>query len=376
MEYKRTAPMKPSNELKINVMMVGGRRCGKTSVLSAMQSCFESQFGGMLPFVISSKGATVDELEEKRNEVREYFLCKEKSRTFVPDSNPTFDVTEYPFDISLKDSKNRIKINFIDFPGEWWNNSEYGDKLKKRMNESRILLIAIDTPHLMEEDGLYNDRRNRCFRITEMVKQVGFADVDKGAGLILLIPLKCERYLNDGRMEEVRIKAEKEYEQLIQYVKQPGNDGKRSLCQIAVTPIFTMGGAAFDKFERNSDMEIDIDPQYKTPKKAIYYFPDMTKKEPEPKYCEQPLLYVLKFTFEAAQGVLKKANNSKNPLLILSETLSRFLKNLPVNPLFSVIADFLAENISALGGTEDYLKYADEIDKRLKKSGDGYRILT
>lgn len=31
--------------VEIKVMMFGGRRCGKTSVLAAMQSCFEKEFG-------------------------------------------------------------------------------------------------------------------------------------------------------------------------------------------------------------------------------------------------------------------------------------------------------------------------------------------
>lgn len=365
-----------SNELSINVMMIGGRRCGKTSVLAAMQSCFESQLGGLTPFVIGpADGATLDILEDKQKEVSEYFLRKGDQRYFTPDSNPTLEIMEYPFYIKLKDSTDKIKINFIDFPGEWLTNSSKKDELQKLMAKSRILLVAIDTPHLMEEDGLYNDSRNRCFRISEMVKDVGFADANKGAGLILLIPLKCERYRNENRMEEVAMRTKDAYQPLLQYVRQPGKDGERSLCQVAITPILTMGGAAFSKFERGNDMEIIIEPHYKTPKNAIYYFPDMDKKRPEPKYCEQPLLYVLEFTFRVAQSVLKKGNNSKNPIVKISETLAQILKNVPVNPLFSVIASFLAESISEWSGTEDYLKYAKEISGKIKYSGDGYRIL-
>ncbi len=369
----REIKTKKKSVLEINVMMIGGRRCGKTSVLAAMQNCFESQLGGFTPFVIGpSDGATLDVLEEKRNEVREYFLRRGEQRTFTPDSNPTLDVSKYPFYIKLKDSSDSIKINFIDIPGEWLENNDHHDTIKALMEQSRILLVAIDTPYLMEEDGLYNDRRNRCFRISEMVKNVGFADTDKGAGLILLIPLKCERYLNDGRMEEVSVKAKDAYQQMLQYVKQPGNKGERSLCQVAVTPIFTMGGAAFDRFERDGDMEIIIEPHYKTPQNAIYYFPDMTKKEPEPQYCEQPLLYVLEFTFRAAQAVVKK----RNPIGKAGEAIAQILKNAPANPLFSVIVSFLADSISKWSGTEDYLKYAEEISKNLKISGEGYRVLT
>lgn len=365
---------KSNNVLEINVMMVGGRRCGKTSVLAALHGCFESNLADLPLTISAAAGATLDELEKKRQEVNEYFLRRGTQRTFVPDSNPNLDMLTYTFYISLKDSPDKIKINFIDFPGEWLRDRSHWDKLQDKMAKSRILLVAIDTPHLMEEKGLYNEQRNCCLRICEMVKSVGFADADKGAGMILLIPLKCERYRNDKRMEEVAMRTADAYQPLIQYVKQPGKNGEPSLCQVAVTPIFTMGGAAFEWFERDSDMEIIVDSQFKTPKSAVYYFPDMSKDKPEPLYCEQPLLYVLEFTFNAAQTVIRKG---KNPIAKLPEILMQILKNAPVNPLFAVVVDFLAEGIAQWGGTEDYLEYAEAIRKRLKPSGsgDGYRVL-
>lgn len=360
-----------SNVLEINVMMIGGRRCGKTSVLAAMQNCFDSVLVGT-PFVMNTEGTATDVLEQKRDEVMRYFTDKKEHRTFVPDSNPTENEEKYTFSINLKGSSNKIKINFVDIPGEWLTNGDKRERLEGLMAKSRILLVAIDTPHLMEEDGRYNDQRNRCYRICEMVKSIGFADADKGAGMILLIPLKCERYRNDGRMEEVAARTVDAYQTVIQYVKQPGKNGERSLCQVAVTPIFTMGGAAFDRFERDSDMEIIEDSKFQTPQSAIYYFPDMTKNKPEPLYCEQPLLYVLEFTLNATQTVVKKG---KKPFVKLTEKLAQILKNAPVNPLFAVVVDFLAEGIALWGGTEDYLEYAGDIRKRLKYSGDGYCIL-
>lgn len=368
---------KSTSALEIKVMMIGGRRCGKTSVLAAMQSCFKDVLRGT-PFGMNTLNDPtnasrdpMDELEAKRNEVTKYFLDKTIHRTFVPDDNPTFDEKHYTFRISLKGSSDIIKIEFVDIPGEWLADGVHREDIEKLMAESRILLVAIDTPHLMEAEGRYNDQRNRCYRICEMIESVGFADAAKGAGLILLIPLKCERYRNDGRMEEVAARTSEAYQELSNYIMQPGKDGEKSLCQVAVTPIFTMGGAAFDRFKRDDNGEIIINGRYDTPQCALYYFPDMTKKAPEPLYCEQPLLYVLEFTLNAMQAVIKK----KNLWGILTAKLAQILKNTPVNPLYAIIADFLAEGIGQWHGAEDYLECAEDIRKRLKRSGDGYRIL-
>lgn len=57
---------------------------------------------------------------------------------------------------------------------------------------------------MMEEEGRFNEYRNFCRRTGEMLKM---ALSDKGISwqkkLILFVPLKCERYLEERKMEEV-----------------------------------------------------------------------------------------------------------------------------------------------------------------------------
>lgn len=54
--------------------MVGGRRCGKTSVLAAMKSNFEQQFAETDLTMSYADLETLSILEEKNNEMKEYFL--------------------------------------------------------------------------------------------------------------------------------------------------------------------------------------------------------------------------------------------------------------------------------------------------------------
>ena len=151
--------MAAKNALKVQVMMVGGRRCGKTSVLAAMKSNFEQQFAETDLTMSYADLETLSILEEKNNEIEEYFLGSD-NRTFSPDSNPTAEMTTYSLEVGIKDKRDSMQVNFVDYPGEWLADKEHENLLFETMKKSQVLMIAIDTPHMMEEEGKYNERRN------------------------------------------------------------------------------------------------------------------------------------------------------------------------------------------------------------------------
>lgn len=286
----------------INIMMVGGRRCGKTSVLAAMQKCFEEQLTNSGINIGINDYTTLDVLEEKFREAEDYFRERNmKKRSFVPDSNPSQDISNYTFSIGTRGRNGEIIINFIDYPGEFLFKPEQRDKIVQGFSQSRILVVAIDTPHMMEEEQRFDDRRNLEKRVTEMIKKSGFADEKYGPGLVLFVPLKCERYHNDNRMGEVAAQVKESYASLIRYLQSSNKQ-----ITIAITPIYTFGGAAFSRFERDENGDIKIDERHKCPSEAIYNFPDPSVKEPSPQYCEQPLLYILSFVI--TQMAYVKAN--------------------------------------------------------------------
>lgn len=329
----------------INIMMIGGRRCGKTSVLAAMQNCFEQVMEKSDLTITINDFTTLDVLEEKFREAEDFFRERnKKNRTFVPDVNPSLDIATYSFKIGNKGKNSEIILNFVDYPGEFLEKSQYGEVIFELLKNSRILVIAIDTPHLMEEDQKFDDRRNLEKRVTEMIKRSGFADKDKGPALVLFVPLKCERYRNDNRMGEVTGQVRKSYDSLIKYLQTSKE------INMAITPIFTLGGAAFSRFERDENSEIKINSRSGLPEKAIYYFPDMNKDRPEPQYCEQPLLYILSFVITQAANL--KANRSLLELLI------------------GGIWDWINE----FPTLDDYVKQLKIVESRKESRLDGYYI--
>lgn len=345
--------MRNKYDLAINVMMVGGRRAGKTSLLAAMQNCFDAQCTNTSLFIGAADPNLLNIIDTKNDEIKNYFIHREKRKTFYPDENPSEGITKYPFYVGIKGKPNRICINFIDYQGEMIDGriKEHWEQLVQNMDQCRILLIAIDTPHLMEEHGEYNEVKNTCSRITQMIKYSDFANPKKGDGMILFVPLKCERYYNDNRINDVTNEIKKVYKPLIDHIHQPiSSQDNTSKITVAITPIMTMGlgTAQFSHFERDENYDIKT---VKGLPSAYYMFMDNCKDTPEPKYCEQPLLYVLAFVLDQTSKV--KA--------------TRRIKHFFFN--------FLETSLWNWPSAEDYQEQSNVIKSKIKQIGNGYEIL-
>lgn len=138
--------------------------------------------------------------------------------------------------------------------------------------------------------------------------------------LVLLIPLKCERYFNDGRIDDVSRKAVEAYRRLLNFCAKAN-----TAC--AVTPIKTLGGVEYSHFTDNyaapggveklsvfrfcgtkpkyapafcvqPDMEQVFMKGDKTLKPyVLYHLPTGRKAKYSPHNCEQLALHVLRFTY-------------------------------------------------------------------------------
>ena len=348
--------------VEIKVMMFGGRRCGKTSVLAAMQSCFEKEFGRSNLTIAASDDDTLFTIEEKNREIASYFHNQGRSREFTPDSNPTQDILDHKFNIGLKNkTSDGIIVDFIDYPGEWLADREKVKKITPLMKECNIIIIAIDSPHLMEQThsdeedavGEFNDARNYCYRIGEWVKNYFAGDSNLSAKMILFVPLKCEKYYHSGQMGVLNKKVKKAYASTLNFFE---NNGQAY--EVAITPILTCGaedkGVEFSRFARDDDGEIILD-SYRTPKKAMYIF---TEKmiEPKPLYCEQPMIYVLAYVLEMVRRLKVQEKDSEG--------------------FFRGIWRVFQENFFNLASVQDFMSERDNIKKAMKKVDNGYEIVS
>jgi hypothetical protein len=171
----------------------------------------------------------------------------------------------------------------------------------------------------------------------ECLKQLS----NKDEKLILFVPLKCEKYMFEKRMNEVANAVKTAYKALISDIQ--NNYGDRMAC--AVTPILTLGGVLFSDFGRNTN-GISVNGLDNCPDTVNYTF-NRNSPNYNPLFCIQPLYYLLSF-------VTKQYKSGQS-----GSVINQLKSNLAL--LFSSDTDFFKE--------------VENLSDNIKTTGEGYYII-
>lgn len=210
------------------IVMLGGRRAGKSSILaSVLKNLEELSKQGIC--TVTDETRYVDwepgtSLSDKRDELQMYIAYKKAGEEFVVDMNPNRGHASYRVEISRIESGEKIftQFEFIDVPGEWMK--PYGDKkdgsvsapqnaaeaagqatmqtaaggksnhdqLIDMIEESDVLIVSIDTPYLFASEAV-NNAYNRKDDVNNLLLKLKMkSELDKK--LIIFCPVKCEKY--------------------------------------------------------------------------------------------------------------------------------------------------------------------------------------
>lgn len=295
---------------EINILMCGGRRTGKTSVLAAIQENIIKLFPHgdiVLDMPNSSR------LINYRTETTKIFgYDYEDESTFIANQGATADKTDYCCTVHLQRRASGMQLNFTDVPGEWFVNKEHLEALEEKMKKSQILIIAIDSPHMMEVKGRYHEVFNRATILTEQIRRT--FQGNKEPRMVLFVPVKCEHYRAAqnharSRMKDLMESVKSSYGELIDFLTAGQN---RGIYTIAITPCFTVGGAEYLRFVPSLDGEgkpetgadgrplQDIELDSHSGQMIMTYLTEYLLLMDEqgnhyykPENCDQPLVYIL-----------------------------------------------------------------------------------
>lgn len=281
--------------MDMKICMMGPRAVGKTTILTAIFNDTQESIGATTKMHLTAEAATSAELTDRKRYLDSIFTNRQNI-TDRPEAGiaASSTVTTFDFHFGLKGKEPRINLEIKDFPGEYVVSDP--DAVMRFIRESVGVFIAIDTPHLMEENGRFNEIKNKPSAITNFFKTT--LPKLEGEKLVLLVPLKCERYFNERRMDEVAAKVKESYAELIEQLRK----SQRVAC--AITPILTLGDVEFDSMERDNGGEIAIN-EFGTPRQVNYRFVG-EKAKYNPAFCVQPLYYLLSFI--AAQYKRNRSN--------------------------------------------------------------------
>ncbi len=355
-------------EPDVQVMMLGARRVGKTSVLASLYNQFNAITKGTN--LTLTKGNGAKPIDDALNTMKEYFRDKHKNNEIIDalDTNATSGFTEFDMQLSVTGKKN-IKprtIRFIDCAGEWINNYSNQEEIDEKVEQSSIVVIAIDSVLLMEEKGKFN-KQNCVQNVTNFIKKnMNPEENANNKKMVLFVPLKCEKYYhqhNDKqsryyqkRMNDLDQRIKDEYSDLLGYLTKEIN---KEHFTVAILPILTLGGIEFYDFNDNvteHTKEVTSDMM-----KYCYCAPEgASQPEFAPQYCEQPLLYALKYEN-------KKINQGyySNPLLFDAQRKRR---------VSGRIIEWFQDRRNLVKDI-DYTEELSKLNEKIKKQGNGFEII-
>ncbi len=289
--------------MAVQILMCGGRRTGKTSVLAAIQHNIQENFAdGSIVFKMQSNDNTM-RLVNFRDDMAEHInddATWDEPYYYPAETLGTNEKSDYPATIEFKAKQLPLDIKFVDVPGEWYENTAtHHNVAVNLLKQSEVLIVAVDTPCLIECDvngkvGAYHEVMNRSNEITELVKEAW--NGAKTPKMLLFTLVKCEKYMRNKTMNKVLDQLEIGYHDLIAFCRTL-NSG----CTVGAVSCKTIGGMEFAKFEfpdqdaapffvdANGIMRLNfrIAYSYLVDANGDHYY--------APELCEQPLLYCARY---------------------------------------------------------------------------------
>lgn len=238
----------------LRVLMLGGRRCGKTSVLASMFQSFTN--GASNSFLTVSDDTTLerkgteeqDSLNGKTAELKDLLTPNSlNTSTFLVDLKPSKYWWDYRLKIKIPGTDREMFINFADVPGEYCRQgNEHENEVKEYVKQCDVFIVVIDTPYMMEAfnpenklcSGGTNDAINRVPDIQQYLTCIDDHNGEDGK-MVIFCPVKCEKWYNEGRILEVCERLKSVYAACI-----------TNLCaykkmDISIMPILTAGNIEF-----------------------------------------------------------------------------------------------------------------------------------
>lgn len=355
---------------KFNILMFGARRAGKSSVLASMIDSFASLSSTTASNItIKAVKGTEKIIKKKKMDLQKVFNQEvEDELKWTLDEDPNKVANNYEFTISAPGSE-VYELSFKDIPGEWLIDKE--EWIVNELKQSQVIMIAIDTPHLLEENGFYSNSMNIMEQIAALMEKT---DTEKAVPrMVLFVPIKCEKYFYEKRMDEIIAAVKKEYSILIDHLC---NETNKKYYTVAITPILTMGGVVFRDFQRDSYGDVEVMEPKDTSNPSLLYRPKAAyykRYEPAPvfapKYCEQPVLYLLNFVSKQVDGLMlqakKKSGFSKGKLF--KRIVLAILGYMYWPLLYFLLKDILEDPV--------FKQSAEKTAIDLKTANDGYTIL-
>ena len=245
----------------LKVIMMGGRRCGKTSALASL---FEEMKNGQVKdyftvsdrTILETKGfETQDSLNDKTLELQNMLETnKDNSNIFLVDKNPTSNFWLYKLHLQIPGTKREMDIEFRDSAGEFFEASgSHAQETEEYIKNCDVFVIVVDTPYLM--GSVDESTKDLCpesidlgtNRVQDIQNFLTHIDDKEGqdAKMVVFVPLKCEKWAKEPNgLNKVTARIKEVYGT---HIKNLSAYEKMNIC---VIPMQTSGNILFSEFRK------------------------------------------------------------------------------------------------------------------------------
>lgn len=228
----------------MDVVMLGPRGVGKTSLLASLYDQFPSVVGESALELSVTDGTTRSLLQGYREDLRRFARGGPARDRGV---GGTTNLRQYLLGLGTNGKRPpQMTLRFTDMPGVLLDKSD-GHAERVKLNQilptASVIFVAIDSPAMLERRGVYNEEINKPAHVSEFVKD---AVTTTGHKLVVFVPLKCERYAASAAdLTQLTVEVKRHYRSLI--------DGFASaphvFCGAVLTTVQTVGSMHFSRFE-------------------------------------------------------------------------------------------------------------------------------
>lgn len=246
----------------IKILMMGGRRCGKSSILASMVHQLSNNVELCKKYIqitpYAGDDGTAKSLEAKRNDLVSFIENKPTGSHYLVDFNADDKFNKYYFKAKIPKTeggtyRGNVKIEIVDCPGECFDtyggddsiaSNERIEELSRHAQQSDIFLIIVDTPYLMDsksDSGKFMNV-NRPDSIKKFIQENVAFNRDDDYKKVVFIPVKCEKWRNNLDEVSKKLREPNYFGTLMEFLDA---DQRWSF---SIIPALTAGGIEFSGF--------------------------------------------------------------------------------------------------------------------------------
>ena len=234
----------------LKVLMMGGRRCGKTSALASL---FDQMINGATNqfLTVSDRtdnsqnkdGESIDTLHNKKYELLHLFQNLSNNK-FVVDSGLTKHFWDYKLKVQIPGTSRSMYIDFRDIPGEYCEpTSTQFTQIEDYVRTCDVYVIVIDTPYLMSNNIAVREAACLSDGIHRLLTNVDLNSNELKQ--VIFVPIKCEYWMKNDKINEVNDKIRKVYSASIKHLQA----SKKT--EMSIIPIQTAGDIIFTELTQS-----------------------------------------------------------------------------------------------------------------------------